>query len=149
MLLRELLKPDQVSYCPELNSKKQVLQHISMLFSEHMPWIKSKDIFQCLLERERISSTAIGHGVAIPHCRSEEVKEPIGCLLTLKDSIDFNSVDNKPVNIIFALMVPEENYQEHLNLLAKIAELLDKPEIREKLSTASSTEDLFELINNY
>lgn len=149
MLLKEILKPDQVLYTPDLHSKKQVLQHISDLFCEHAPWIKSKNIFHCLLERERIGSTAIGHGIAIPHCRSEEIKEPIACLLILKDSIDFNSVDSSPVNIVFALMVPEDNHQQHLNLLAQIATLLNDKDIRAELIATHDSKELFDIINKY
>lgn len=146
MQLKDILTPNQVLHSPNINSKKQVLKQVSDLFCEKTPWLNTKDIFNNLLERERIGSTAVGHGIAIPHCRSENIKEPVGCLLTLKNSIDFNSVDNKPVNIIFALMVPEENHQQHLELLAQIAKFLDKEEIREKLTEAKDSSDLFKLI---
>lgn len=148
MHIKNILKPGQILHHSDLNSKKQVLQRISDLFCQETPWINSKDVFNCLLERERIGSTAVGHGIAIPHCRVGEITEPMGCLLTLENSIDFNSVDDKPVNIIFALMVPEENHSEHLELLAQIAELLDKNEVREKIVNAQSSQELLEFINS-
>lgn len=147
MILRDIIKPGLVEYSPEINSKKQVLHYISDLLSKQTPWIKNKDIFQSFLARERIGSTAIGHGVAIPHCRVEDLKNPIGCLITLENDIDFNSADKTPVNIVFALMVPEENHEIHLKLLAEIAKLLDNGDIRQKLIDAKDPDVLLNLIN--
>lgn len=149
MLLKSILEPGQVIYSTELNSKKQVLQQISNMFSEQAPWLKNKDIFNSLLERERIGSTAVGHGIAIPHCHLEDINKPVGCLIALKNSIDFNSVDNKPVNIIFALMMPEKNHKLHLQLLGRIAEVLDQQDIRQEISKINDSSELYDVINKY
>lgn len=149
MLLGNILEPGQVVYSSELNSKKQVLQKISTLFSEQAPWLKNKEIFNSLLERERISSTAVGHGIAIPHCRLEDINKPVGCLIALKDSIDFNSVDNQPVSIIFALMMPEKNHKLHLELLSRIAHVLDQEQVRAEIKNIHDSAELFDLINKY
>lgn len=149
MLLGNILRPGQVIYNSEINSKKQALQQISNIFSEQAPWLKNKDIFNSLLERERISSTAVGHGVAIPHCRLEDISKPVGTMIVLKNSIDFNSVDNQPVNIIFALMMPEKNHKLHLQLLGRIAEVLNQETIRKEISAISDSSELFDIISKY
>lgn len=148
MLLKEILKPGLVTYKPDLNSKKQVLQYISSLVAEQTPWTNNKAILQCFLKREKISSTAIGHGVAIPHCRIDDLKSPIGCLVTLKNNIDFDSIDSEPVKIVFALMVPEENHEQHLKLLAEIANLLNNKEVRENIVNITEDSQLLEYITN-
>ncbi len=149
MLLKNILQPSQVIYNSEINSKKQVLQQISNIFSEQAPWLKNKDIFNSLLERERIGSTAVGHGIAIPHCRLQDISKPVGTLLVLKNNIDFNSVDNQPVNIIFALMMPEKNHKLHLQLLGRIAEVLNQESIRTEISKIQDSSELFDIINKY
>lgn len=147
MKLLNLLKPQQVVYYTDLQSKKQVLEKVSDLFCEQSPWLNQKEVFNCLLERERVSSTALGHGVAIPHCRSNIIKKPLACLISLDHSIDFDSLDKEPVNLIFGLIVPEENHKQHLALLSEVAKLLSNENIRNSLSTAHSSNDLYQKLN--
>lgn len=144
MQLINLLTPDKVIFDKDLHSKKQVLKKISDLCCQSSSYLDNKNIFNCFLEREKLSSTALGHGVAIPHCRSEKIQEPIACLIALNESIDFGALDKKPVNIIFGLVVPEENHKQHLELLAEIAKLLSNDEIRNNLNKVTNSAELYQ-----
>ena len=124
-------------------SKKRVLENLSHFLSERMTGIDSDEIYQGLLARERLGSTGIGDGVAIPHCRMSSCSKTTGALLKLEDPIDFDAIDSEPVDLVFALIVPEEQNDEHLQVLSSIAELLQEEEVRAQLRQASSTEHLY------
>lgn len=124
-------------------SKKRILEFLSTFLGESGEGADS--IYQKLLERERLGSTGIGDGVAIPHCRSAACSEITGALLKLNDKVDFDAIDGEPVDIIFALIVPEEKNQKHLEALASIAQLLQSEAMRQNLREAGSDNDLYQL----
>jgi len=125
-------------------SKKRVLENLSHFLAERITDLDSDDLYQGLLARERLGSTGIGEGIAIPHCRIANCKKITGALLKLADPVDFDSMDNMPVDLVFALIVPEEQNDEHLQVLSSIAELLQEEEIRAQLRAASSTEAFYQ-----
>jgi len=126
-------------------SKKRVLENLSHFLAERITDLDSDDLYQGLLARERLGSTGIGEGIAIPHCRIANCKKITGALLKLADPVDFDSMDNMPVDLVFALIVPEEQNDEHLQVLSSIAELLQEEEIRAQLRAASSTEAFYQI----
>lgn len=125
-------------------SKKRVLEYLSQCLSEGGDLPDADTIYRSLLAREELGSTGIGHGVAIPHCRVPGLDRLVGALLHLDRGIDFDAADGEPVDLVFGLIVPEEHRQEHLDALAAIARLLERPENRRRLRAAYSDRDLFE-----
>jgi len=101
-------------------------------------------VFDRLLERERLGSTGLGEGIAIPHCRLKHCPQAIGVLFSLSEQIDYDSIDKKPVDLVFALLVPEEATDEHLQILSRLAGNFSQPEYRERLRQAQSGTELYQ-----
>ena len=125
------------------NSKKRVLENIAEEIHLLHPEIDAAELFQQLIARERLGSTAIGHGIAIPHCRCNNIQSTIGCLLTLKEPIDFDAQDDMGVDIIFVLLVPSQATEEHLQTLSELASLLSQPKYTDSLRGSISRDELF------
>ncbi|HEX7028124.1 MAG TPA: PTS sugar transporter subunit IIA, partial [Gammaproteobacteria bacterium] len=106
-------------------------------------------IFDKLLERERLGSTGLGGGVAIPHCRLAEARQAVVALMTLDSPVDFDSRDKKPVDILFALIVPEDCNEMHLKILATAAEMFSDPKFCQSLRSCESDSDLRTLSENW
>jgi PTS system nitrogen regulatory IIA component len=103
------------------SSKKRILELIAEQVSEHCPELEQTQIFNNLVARERLGSTGIGQGIAIPHCRLDGCQGVVGALLTLEDAVSFDAIDNQPVDLLFVLIVPKEATSEHLELLSQLA----------------------------
>ena len=116
---------------------------LAELIAEGTDSIDSDELFQQLVARERLGSTGIGGGLAIPHCRFNTSGKTIGALMTLANPIDFDSVDGQPVDIIFAMLVPENAETEHLQTLAGLAERLQNSYFVENLRNAATAEELY------
>lgn len=131
MNLDTLISSNAVISNPEIKSKKRALErlaeHLATEATQANPSsekpVDSLEIFQLLIEREKLGSTGIGHGVALPHTRTALTEHAIGAFLKLDKGIDFDSPDDKPTDLIFALMVPEHYTDEHLKILAYLATL--------------------------
>lgn len=149
MIINRILEPKLTLCQAPGNSKKRVLENIAELVHQHNNSIDAEDLFKLLTARERLGSTAIGHGIAIPHCRSAQVTSTIGCLVKLKDAIAFDAHDDLPVDIIFVLIVPENATDEHLNTLAELAELLDQASYRNCLRQAQTSEELYNAATHF
>lgn len=147
MNIADFLTPEHTRCDVPGVSKKRVLEYLSGFLHDDRQFasLEEDTIYHNLLERERLGSTGIGSGVAIPHCRVTGCSQITGVLLKLSDSIDFDAIDGKPVDLIFALIVPEEQNDNHLKALAAIAELLQSDDSREQLRGASSSQALYEL----
>lgn len=124
-------------------SKKRSLEMLATLIAEGSDNIDADELFQQLVARERLGSTGIGEGIAIPHCRFKTAGATIGALMTLATPIDFDSVDGRPVDVIFAMLVPENAESEHLQTLAMLAERLQNQSFVEALRRAETGEDLY------
>lgn len=116
---------------------------LATLIAEGSDNIDADELFQQLVARERLGSTGIGEGIAIPHCRFKTAGATIGALMTLATPIDFDSVDGRPVDVIFAMLVPENAESEHLQTLAMLAERLQNQSFVEALRRAETGEDLY------
>lgn len=125
------------------SSKKRVLQNASDFIHENLPNIDAEELFEHLTTRERLGSTGIGEGIAIPHCRCNRVHRTIGCLIKLKEAVDFDANDGQLVDILFVLMVPEDATDEHLETLSQLAQLLDQSEFRDRLRQSETSDALF------
>lgn len=122
-LLETLLTPASIQAHIHVASKKKALEYIALHLSNLNENLDNADLFQALVNRERLGSTGLGAGVAIPHCRLAGIEKPMCAFITLDTPIDYEAIDNQPIDILFALVVPEESDDEHLNLLAEVAEL--------------------------
>jgi PTS system nitrogen regulatory IIA component len=123
------------------HSKKRVLEHAAQLLAKSDSEL-GEGIFERLLERERLGSTGLAGGVALPHARMPGIDQTRGAFLKLSRPVDFDSVDGQPVDLVFALVVPEEATEEHLELLAELAGLFHDAGLREELRHANAEQAL-------
>ena len=128
-----------------LLSKKRVFERAAEAMGGALN-LCSETIYRALLAREKLGSTAIGEGIAIPHCRINECAVAAGCLLTLQKPIDFGSADGQDVDIIFVLLVPEEATEAHLKLLAALARSFSNAEVRDRVRQTQDPEALKQLL---
>ena len=123
MNITDLLIPERVTCCHDVGSKKRLLEHIGKLLASSSPLLSQNDIFDALLNREKLGSTGLGKGVAIPHGRMASLEKPVCAFVKLDTPVDFDASDGEPVDLIFALLVPEDSTEEHLQVLSTIAEI--------------------------
>lgn len=128
----------------EASSKKRAIEKAALLIAESLPLLDAGEIYNKLISREKLGPTALGNGIALPHCRLEGCTEIVGALFTLETPIDFSAMDDLPVNIMFVLVVPEQEVDQHLKAMAMLAGRFESPEYREGLLTARHNEELFE-----
>jgi PTS system nitrogen regulatory IIA component len=143
MLLEEIIKPDNVLCNAPARSKKHCLEILSELLVRSEPHIASEDIFERLIERERLGCTSLGRGVAFPHCRIDGLETIVAALIKLSEPIDFDSSDGEPVDIVFGLVVPREINESHQANICSIAELLSGKELRRKMRGADTSMQLY------
>jgi nitrogen PTS system EIIA component len=143
MRVRELLAPERTHFHVQGVSKKRLLDQAAQLAAATCTDLSEQQVFDALVARERLGSTGIGEGIAIPHCRLPSCQAPVGLLLQLEQPIDFESIDNKPVDLVFVLLVPEQNPEQHLKTLSHLAALFNEAGFRQQLRDARSAEDLF------
>jgi PTS system nitrogen regulatory IIA component len=124
----------------ELTSKKRLLEALASLLASGHASLNADAVFERLLERERLGSTGLGHGIALPHARVKEVKDAMGAFVTTVKGIDYDAADGEPVDLAFALLVPESATEEHLQLLAQLASLFCDARVRKRLRDAESTD---------
>ena len=126
-------------------SKKQVLEELSKLAGTKLG-INPRSLLENLIKREKLGSTAVGNGIAIPHSNVDNIDRPYVFVCTLLDAIDFNSTDDMPVDIIFLLIAPDNENSEHLQALAFISRLLRNKELTTKLRGCKNTESALAVI---
>ncbi|NRA21327.1 MAG: PTS sugar transporter subunit IIA [Oceanospirillaceae bacterium] len=148
MPIIDLLSTETVICDLQVGSKKRTLDTISTLVSNRADNISQDDIFTGLIERERLGSTGIGKGVAIPHCRLDDLEKPIGLFFKLSKSVDFDAIDREPVDLIFALVVPSNCCDEHLSTLAQLAELFDDDHNRSRLRQCTNSIELYQALQS-
>lgn len=124
-------------------SKKRVIDTIAQAFSEHVEDIDADALFMQLVNREKLGSTGIGNGVAIPHCRFPTPRTLCACI-TLDAPVDFDAVDQKGVDVVFAMVVPEDAEENHLENLATLAGVLQDPNYVNKLRAANNSDALYQ-----
>lgn len=118
---------------------------MSHMIATQLSGVSYDDVFNRLMQREQLGSTGIGLGIAIPHGRHSDASHPVAALMTLATPIDFDAIDNQPVDIIFVLLVPEQEPETHLQTLSAVAEQLDNREWCAKLRAAQSDDELYHL----
>ena len=148
-MIHETLVRERCFFGVPGNSKKRVLENASEMIAEQLPELEADDIFSGLIGRERLGSTGIGEGIAIPHCRLENCKQSIGALIRLQEAVDFDAIDGQAVDMIFVLLVPEEATEAHLKTLAALAEMFSQADVRERLRQTESAEQLYKAAVDY
>ncbi len=149
MQLESILTPSR-SYCHLHGvSKKRFLTLISELVAEDTGYMSPDAIYNALLAREQLGSTGIGNGIAIPHCRVAECRQITGALITLDEGIDFDAIDSQSVDLLFVLIVPVEETDEHLRVLGGLAERFHQPEFCKALRKATTNAELYEAAVNF
>lgn len=145
MNICQLLSPASTQCCDKTTSKKKVLEKISEMMAESID-CKAKSIFESLLSREKLGTTALGNGVAIPHARVNDCVCATAVFLLLNKPIDYDAPDGKPVDIIFAILVPKDTDNSHLEHLSEIAKLLSDNKIISQIRHAHSDEALYDIL---
>jgi PTS system nitrogen regulatory IIA component len=148
IVISEILNPQSVVCRESAGSKKRVLEKISGLLAAATS-LNDIEIFDRLLERERLGSTGLGQGVAIPHCRMQQARTAAVALITLRNGVDFEARDGKPVDIVFALIVPEHCTETHLQILAGAAEMFSNDEFCARLRACETDSQLYELTGGW
>ena len=146
MKLSEILSPDCIRLDVDATSKNRVLELASQLLAGTDESLSRRGVFDCLIAREKLGSTGLGHGVAIPHGRLVGLDKTIGVFLRTQKGVDFDAPDKEPVDLVFALLVPEESTEEHLQVLASIASYFNSGRSRDALRVEISTDEACELL---
>ena len=145
MELSTILQPECTT-CATPGSKKKVLELISDLAAVQYPSLSSQEIFESLLAREKMGSTGIGNGIAIPHGRLTNINQPVAVLIKCEEPIAFDSIDKQPVDILFALLVPADQCEQHLSTLSAMAEKLNDKLILKQLRKTHDESELYQVI---
>jgi len=149
MQLSELINVNRIRNDIDVKSKKRALEELSNLVAQNQSQLDASEIFDSLISRERLGATGVGHGIAIPHGRIKNCKNITGAFIQLKEGIDFNTSDNQPVDMLFALIVPEESTDEHLQVLAQLASMFSAEDFRQKLRKSNNNEDTYQLLTSW
>lgn len=146
MTLQDILTLDCTQCAVPASSKKRLLEKICQLAANELGDTSPSDLLDSLLDREKMGSTGIGNGIAIPHGRLNNTDKAIAVFLTTERAIDFDAIDNKPVDIFICLFVPQNNTQEHLETLQSIAKLFSERKTAKQVRKCTSKQEMFNLI---
>lgn len=145
VMLLDILSSDAVLPAVKANGKKQALQEISA-HAARLTGLDAHDIFETLLQRERLGSTGIGEGIAIPHGKLTSIEKLFGLVARLEKPIDFEAIDGMPVDFMFLLLAPEAAGADHLKALARIARVLRQPGVLERLRAANDADAIYAVL---
>jgi PTS system nitrogen regulatory IIA component len=145
MEITELLMPDGVIPDLSASSKKQALQELAKRAAK-VTGLHERTIFDVLLERERLGTTGVGQGIAIPHGKLPGLERIYGLFARLPEPVDFDAIDDQPVDLIFLLLAPESAGADHLKALARVSRLLRDPAVCEQLRHSTQPKALFSLL---
>jgi PTS system fructose-specific IIA component len=145
MKIEGLLSEKYIVLNLELASKSQVIEKMLSVVAAHTGVSDSSKLREDVLHREEEMSTGIGKSIALPHAKTEGVSEPVMAFATLRNAMDFDSLDNEPVRFVFLLATPEDMLAEHLKLLARITRLAGREDFRERLLLCASPDEVIEL----
>jgi len=146
MALADLLHQDAIIPALKVNSKKQLLQELAAKASR-ITGVSERDVFDVILQRERLGSTGVGHGIAIPHGKLSSISSITGVFARLETPVDFEALDDQPVDLVFLLLAPEGAGADHLKALSRIARVLRDPELVAKLRSTDSDTAIYTFLN--
>jgi len=147
-LISKILQPANVVVDSESTSKKRVFERAGILFENQLQIARSQ-VFDSLFAREKLGSTALGHGVAIPHGRVKGLRDAVGAFFKTQNPIAFDAPDGQPVSLIFVLLVPERATDLHLQILGELAQMFSDKDFREQLQAIDNPAALHQLFANW
>ena len=147
MTISALLSPDRIFIDADISSKKRLLEFIANTVATQFSLPQSA-LFNNLLDRERLGSTGLGKGFAIPHARLVNLDTTIACFIRLDQPVNFEAPDNQPVDLVFAIIIPENATDEHLKILSSLAKIFSQSEICEAIRNAGSGEEVARIIDS-
>lgn len=147
-LIAELLPTENVVIDLEASSKKRVFEQAGLLF-ENNQGIGRSDVFDSLFARERLGSTGLGQGIAIPHGRIKGLKKAAGAFIRLSEPVQFDAPDSRPVGMLFVLLVPEQANEHHLQLLSELAQMFSDAGFRDQLQDATDSATIHALFTGW
>lgn len=145
-LLTGLLTVDRVLYDIPISSKKRLLEELALLLSKDNMSLNKDTVFRTLTERERLGSTGIGGGIALPHGRLNGISQCVAAVIRIRDPLDFDSLDEQPVYLAIALLVPADASKQHLQVLASLARLFSEPKRRQRILKAQDAKALYKML---
>jgi len=146
MELQQILSAERVHCDANIHSKKRALEKLSELIASSQTEVTELGICQSLIERERLGSTGLGHGVAIPHGRTQSSGATLGAFIKLKTPIDYDAIDKAPVDLLFALCIPQQCEGDHLHLLSLVAQMFSDKPFCEKIRAIEDDALLFQAL---
>lgn len=146
--IARLLAPTHVLLDLAVSSKKRLFEQAALLFENHQGIERGK-VFDALFARERLGSTGLGEGVAIPHGRIKGLREAVAAVVRVDSAIPFDAPDGEPVQLLVFLLVPEHATEEHLEILSEVAELLSDRTVRDRLMTTEDPAQLFRMLSSW
>ena len=146
MALADLLQPDAIIPAPKVNSKKQLLQELAAKASKLIN-VPEREVFDVILQRERLGSTGVGNGIAIPHGKLASLTSIRGIFARLDTAVDFEAIDDEPVDLVFLLLAPEGAGADHLKALSRIARVLRDQDLVAKLRATDSANAIYTFLN--
>ena len=145
MTISALLTPQCIFLDTEVSSKKKLLELIANVVADRTR-LSESSIYSSLLNRERLGSTALGQGFAVPHARLADLDQTLGCFFRLKEPVNFEAPDDRPVDLVFTVIIPEEATEEHLVILSSLAKIFSDQEVCEAIRKATSREEIANII---
>ncbi len=143
--ISDILTLERTQLGAQCSSKKRLIQHVADFLADKIIDAQSDDIYERLINREKLGSTGIGEGIAIPHSRLSECDDTLGALFVIESPVDFDAIDRSPVDIVFVLLVPAEATEQHLQTLSMLAQKFNQKSFRDRLRQATSTNELFQI----
>jgi PTS system nitrogen regulatory IIA component len=147
-LISKLLPPSNIVLDLDVSSKKRMFEQAGLIFENNQGVARSL-VFDSLFARERLGSTGLGQGVAIPHGRIKGLREAVAAFVRLGTPVPFDAPDGKPVSLLFILLVPEQATEQHLQILSELAQMFSDHELREQLAQAQDAGGLHQLISSW
>lgn len=147
--LGDFLSPERIEVSCQVSSKKKLMEKITTLLLQGRPDLDRKTVLQTLTERERLGSTGIGSGVALPHGRINGLDDVIGAFAVMQTPLDYDTQDNEPINLAFGLLVPAEANEQHLKILAHLARLFSDASLRQQVSNAPTSVEALRLLTHW
>ena len=146
MQIKDFISEEGIVFSPSVSSKKAALEILSDTLVYQESNLNKNKILDALLAREKLGSTGLGEGIAIPHCRMQDLENINVTMLKLEEGVEYEASDDKPVFFLFCLVVPEDANEEHLELLASLAELLDNEQLRNSIQKCSNARELYQIL---
>ena len=146
MQIKDFISEEGIVFTPSVSSKKAALEILSDTLAYQESNLNKNKVLDALLAREKLGSTGLGEGIAIPHCRVQDLENINVTMLKLEEGVEYEASDDKPVFFLFCLVVPEDANKEHLELLASLAELLDNEQLRKSIQKCSNARELYQIL---